>query len=71
MLRLSIAGEAVSPIEHELVCPKCRGPIVLDGPLRCDGGMLRGWKSCGWASMSAGPAVRSGRTRPNQETPFR
>jgi hypothetical protein len=62
----------MSLIEHELVCPRCRGPVVLDGPLRCVGHLYAdGDLGCGWSSMSAGDAARSGRTRPNQETPFR
>ncbi len=70
-------GGQMSPIEHELVCPQCLGPIVLDGPLRCGprqpdpGDAPAPWRGCGWSNISAAPTVRSGRTRPNQETPFR
>jgi len=60
----------MSPIEHELVCPLCRGPVVLDGPIQC-GPPRYSLGRCGWSSTSAAEMVRSGRTRPNQNAPWR
>ncbi len=61
-----------SPIEHECICPRCLAPVELDGPLRCTYPRADGCPGgCGWSSMSARDTVRSGRTRPNQDTPFR